>query len=251
MVTSLENAAAILGRETPDASDEKSVFRISQQLHAQLAGPLLVCYGDSHFCYTDDEASVICVFSYLTPRSALFSHYRDTVATGFIRSFINDDDPTTLLKAVSACREIAAQSTAFLQPGVVQRTGGKNGLREKVSLFLSVSWSDALFYNIRITAKKSGHGGRPVKQKSQRLKSAGFHFVQARAVRDCLLRLQWAFFSFGLKFFLRYGSSCLRICFYTGVAPSSHRAALHSAVFLRRGRPTNFLQNSFYFLLPF
>ena len=118
MVTSLENAAAILGRETPDASDEKSVFRISQQLHAQLAGPLLVCYGDSHFCYTDDEASVICVFSDPTPRSALFSHYRDTVATGFIRSFINDDDPTTLLKAVSACREIAAQSTAFYSQGL-------------------------------------------------------------------------------------------------------------------------------------
>ena len=49
MVTSLENAAAILGRETPDASDEKSVFRISQQLHAQLAGPCWSVTGTAIF----------------------------------------------------------------------------------------------------------------------------------------------------------------------------------------------------------
>ena len=113
MLTSLENAAAILDRAIPDDSDSKEVFRLSKLLQSQLSGPLLICYGKDKFCYTDQGGSVICTFSDPSPRTDLFSHYRDTVAAGFIYALSQGFEPAEMLKFTAACRQVAAESSSF------------------------------------------------------------------------------------------------------------------------------------------
>ena len=112
MLTSLENACAIMGY-TVDTGNPQAVFQLAKRLELQLSGPLLICYDADKFCYVDRDVGIVCTFSDSSVRSSLFSHYRDTVAAGFTYALAHQMDYPDMLKFVTACRQIAAESDSF------------------------------------------------------------------------------------------------------------------------------------------
>lgn len=110
MVTNLEIASLLLQRSVPDVDNEDAVFSTAALLRKLINGPLLLCYGNNRFCYADKELITICEYNTFSKSSDLYPHYRDTVASGFFHCLLENSDSESLLKYISACRDISVQS---------------------------------------------------------------------------------------------------------------------------------------------
>lgn len=110
LMLSLQCACELLG--IPYGADETdaNVMKIALQIKEFIAGPLLICYGKSNTCYCDEGMHILCSYRSKLPNASLYSHYRDSVAAGFVNSLFNGVEGEDLLKYVSACREVSAET---------------------------------------------------------------------------------------------------------------------------------------------
>lgn len=111
VVANLEIASLLVQHPVPNIDDENSIFAITALLRRQINGPLLICYGKNRFCYAEKDHITICEYNIPSGNSDLYPHYRDTVASGFFHCLLEDMSSEELLKYISVCRDISAQST--------------------------------------------------------------------------------------------------------------------------------------------
>ncbi len=110
MIANLEIACRLTQRELPAPEDDGAVFAITAQLRRQINGPLLLCYGSDRFSYMGNGPVLLCQYSSPHKNSALYAHYRDTVAASFFHCLLEKMDGEALLKCAAACRDISARS---------------------------------------------------------------------------------------------------------------------------------------------
>lgn len=114
LVAQLETAWYILGEIGPVPTDDASVFSISRRLRKKIDGPVLLCYGDNQFCYISDQKAIICSYSNFASSTMVYTHYRDTVAAGFIHCLLDGIEDEDLLRYVCACRNIVCEGFNFV-----------------------------------------------------------------------------------------------------------------------------------------
>ena len=83
---------------------------IIRQISAKVCGPVLLCYGASEFAYSDGTRIWLGSYENPSARASIYSHYRDTVAAGFIHCLLDESCGEDLIRYVCACRQIVAQS---------------------------------------------------------------------------------------------------------------------------------------------
>ena len=110
LIASLEIAWAILGEHGDAPVQSALVADIIRQISAKVCGPVLLCYGASEFAYSDGTRIWLGSYENPSARASIYSHYRDTVAAGFIHCLLDESCGEDLIRYVCACRQIVAQS---------------------------------------------------------------------------------------------------------------------------------------------